>query len=125
MRLTISNAHKAFKGVQALDGAALELRPGEKLGLLGPNGAGKTTLVRAVSGRVRLDSGSVSLDGRALATGDPRPEIGIVPQEISVYPLLSARQNLQVFARFSGVPRVVNGSAPCWRSSAHRARRSS
>ena len=103
MQLTISEAHKAFKGVAALDGAALELRPGEQLGLLGPNGAGKTTLVRAVSGRVRLDSGTVSLDGRALGVRDPRPELGIVPQEISVYPLLSTRQNLQVFGRFSGV----------------------
>ena len=105
MQLTISEAPKAVKGAAALDGAALELRPGEQLGLLGPNGAGKTTLVRAVSGRVRLDSGTVSLDGRALGVRDPRPELGIVPQEISVYPLLSTRQNLQVFGRFSGVSR--------------------
>jgi ABC-2 type transport system ATP-binding protein len=105
VQLTITDAHKAFKGVAALDGAGLELRPGEKLGLLGSNGAGKTTLVRTVSGRVQLDSGSVSLDGRALGTRDSRPELGIVPQEISVYPLLTTRQNLQVFGRFSGVER--------------------
>jgi ABC-type multidrug transport system ATPase subunit len=55
--LTIVNARKSFGKVVALDGAGFELHEGELLALLGPNGAGKTTLIRAVTGRVRLDSG--------------------------------------------------------------------
>jgi ABC-type multidrug transport system ATPase subunit len=60
--LTIRDARKSFGATAALQGASLALEPGELLGLLGPNGAGKTTLVRAVAGRVRLDSGTVGVD---------------------------------------------------------------
>ena len=78
--LGVSGARKSFGEVRALDGVSLELRERELLALLGPNGAGKTTLVRTIAGRVRLDSGSVSLLGRALSRSDPRPELGVVPQ---------------------------------------------
>ena len=105
MILEIADAHKSFAEVQALDGAQLGLEEGEKLGLLGPNGAGKTTLVRAVAGRVRLDRGQIEIEGRHLEVGDPRTALGIVPQEIALYPELSAAENLAVFARFSGVER--------------------
>ena len=73
--------------------------PGELLGLLGPNGAGKTTLVRALAGRVRLDGGSIELFGRPLPTTTRRAGLGVVPQEIALYPLLTARENLEVFGR--------------------------
>jgi len=88
---------------KALDGASLELREGEMLGLLGPNGAGKTTLVRAIAGRVRLDGGAIELFGRALQGGEGRTGLGVVPQEIAVYPLLTARENLEVWGRLHGV----------------------
>ena len=101
--LTIRDARKSFGTVAALRGASLELEPGELLGLLGPNGAGKTTLVRAIAGRVRLDAGGLELLGRPLLPGSPRPELGVVPQEIAVYPLLSARENLEVFGRLHGL----------------------
>src|SRR5215831_14673646 len=101
--LTIRDARKSFGATAALQGASLALEPGELLGLLGPNGAGKTTLVRAVAGRVRLDAGSVELLGRPLRPESPRPELGVVPQEIAVYPLLTARENLEVFGRLQGL----------------------
>lgn len=101
--LQISDAHKSYGSVRALSGASLELRSGEMLGLLGPNGAGKTTLVRAISGRVRLDRGTITLLGRALAPGSSRPDLGVVPQEIALYPLLTARENLETFGRLNGV----------------------
>ena len=101
--LTIRDARKSFGTTAALQGASLTLEPGELLGLLGPNGAGKTTLVRAVAGRVRLDGGSMELLGRPLQPESPRPELGVVPQEIAVYPLLTARENLEVFGRLQGL----------------------
>ena len=101
--LEIRGARKAFGATRALDGLSLSLGEGELLGLLGPNGAGKTTLIRAIAGRVRLDGGSVSLYGRTLAPGKPRPDLGVVPQENALYPLLTARENLETFGRLNGV----------------------
>ena len=101
--LEIRDARKAFGTTRALDGLSFSLGEGELLGLLGPNGAGKTTLIRAIAGRVRLDGGSVSLYGRTLAPGKPRPDLGVVPQENALYPLLTARENLETFGRLNGV----------------------
>jgi len=101
--LRIDDARKTFGSTEALRGLSLELREGELLALLGPNGAGKTTLVRALAGRVRLDGGRLSLLGRDLAPDSPRPELGIVPQEVALYPALTASENLEVFGRLSGI----------------------
>lgn len=102
--LSVRGARRRFGDVQALDSATFELRPGELLGLLGPNGAGKTSLIRAIAGRLRLDEGSVEIDGQPITPGVTRPELGIVPQELAIYPNLSARENLEVFGRLYGVP---------------------
>ncbi len=91
--LTIVGARKRFGGTQALDGAELTLAKGEWLGLLGPNGAGKTTLVRSVTGRVRLDQGTVALHGK----------LGVVPQDLAIYPLMTARENLEIFGALNGL----------------------
>jgi ABC-2 type transport system ATP-binding protein len=101
--LRVEGAAKSFGLVQALNGASLELLEGERLGLLGPNGAGKTTLIRAITGRVRLDRGTIQVGGRELSAEARRREIGVVPQEIALYPLLSPRENLTTFARLNGV----------------------
>ena len=101
--LQVTNAKKQFGPTKALDGASFELRQGELLALLGPNGAGKTTLIRAVAGRVKLDAGHVTLFERRLAAGATPPELGIVPQEIALYALLTARENLEIFGRLQGL----------------------
>jgi ABC-2 type transport system ATP-binding protein len=105
--LQVSNATKKFGPVTALAGATFELRQGELLALLGPNGAGKTTVLRAIAARVRLDAGEIRLFDRPVAWGTTPPELGIVPQEIALYPLLSARENLDIFGRLQG----LSGSA--------------
>ncbi len=112
--LQIIGARKAFDEVQALRGVSLDLRPGELLALLGPNGAGKTTLVRAISGRVRLDGGHIELFGRRLDGAGPRGGLGVVPQEVAVYPLLTARENLEVWGRLHGVPASELASRVAW-----------
>jgi ABC-2 type transport system ATP-binding protein len=95
--LTVQNAVKTFGPNKALDDVTLDLRKGEWLALLGPNGAGKTTLVRAIAGRVRLDSGVVTLPG------SNRDMLGIVPQEIALYPKLTAAENLACFGELQGL----------------------
>jgi ABC-2 type transport system ATP-binding protein len=101
--LSIVDARKSFGAVKALDGVSLELAEGELLALLGPNGAGKTTLIRAIAGRVRLDSGEIRVFGRTAERGRTPPELGIVPQEIALYPLMTARENLGAFGRLHGL----------------------
>jgi ABC-2 type transport system ATP-binding protein len=103
--LSVVNARKSFGAVKALDGASLELRKGELLGLLGPNGAGKTTLIRAITGRVRLDAGEIRVFDRTVDGRRTPPELGIVPQEIALYPLMTARENLEIFGRLQGIAR--------------------
>jgi ABC-2 type transport system ATP-binding protein len=102
--LTVEGAKKRYGQTEALAGVSFEVRPAELVGLLGPNGAGKTTLIKAIAGRVSLDAGTIHLFGRQLARTDPRPEIGVVPQEIAIYDKLTARENLEVFGRLYGVP---------------------
>jgi ABC-2 type transport system ATP-binding protein len=101
--LGVQHAKKSFGERPALIDVSLELRDGELIGLLGPNGAGKTTLVRALSGRVRLDGGTIELFGRSIDATAQREGLGVVPQEIAVYPLLTARENLEAFGRLNGL----------------------
>jgi ABC-2 type transport system ATP-binding protein len=103
--LRVQQAFKRFGETQALNGAEVTLKRGELLLLLGPNGAGKTTLIRAVAGRVRLDQGSIELLGKTVdgSSGSDRRSLGVVPQEIALYPLLSAHENLEVFGSFHGL----------------------
>ena len=112
--LTIRDARKSFGATAALRGVSLELGAGEMLALLGPNGAGKTTLVRAIAGRVSLDSGAIELLGRRLGAGGGREPLGVVPQEIALYPLLTARENLEAFGRLHGMPRAALKSRVEW-----------
>lgn len=88
----------------ALRGVSLSIDRGEIYALLGPNGAGKTTLVRTLSGRVVPTAGTVTIDGRPPATSRrARADIGLVPQQIALYPTLTCKENLTAFARLMGV----------------------
>jgi ABC-2 type transport system ATP-binding protein len=101
--LRIRDVVRRFGAHTALARVSLDLRTGERLALLGPNGAGKTTLVRCVSGRAIPDSGTIEMLGRTLPRTGGRSELGFVPQEIALYPDLTARENLQAFGRFHGL----------------------
>ncbi len=72
--LVVEGVRKAFKGVQALGGADLEVRRGEILGLVGPNGSGKSTLINVVSGHYAADGGSIRFEGKELV-GQPAHRI--------------------------------------------------
>lgn len=91
----------------AVDDLTLQVQTGETLGLLGPNGAGKTTVVRLLTTLAPIQQGQVrifGLDARR-DTMDIRHNLGYVPQQLSIEPALTGRQNVEWFARLYDVPR--------------------
>ncbi len=85
----------------AVDDVTFRVAAGETYGLLGPNGAGKTTTIRLVCGLLSADGGDVSVAGMPVSTSAPKAKahIGYVPQDVSLYPDLTARENLAFFGR--------------------------
>ncbi|MCY3885993.1 MAG: ABC transporter ATP-binding protein [Gammaproteobacteria bacterium] len=97
---------KSFSNVQALTNISLQVEIGDVLGLLGPNGSGKTTLIHVFLGLVRPNTGHAYVLGID-PTLDPRgarKEISYVPEVVSLYPELTAIQNLQFFNSFNEDP---------------------
>jgi len=89
----------------ALQDVSFEISSGDIYGLLGPNGAGKTTTLSILSGILKYDKGSVCYEGIEF-NGHERSiqkQIGVVPQEIALYPTLTARENLTYFGRIYGL----------------------
>jgi ABC-2 type transport system ATP-binding protein len=101
--LHIDSVVKRFGDVTAVAGVSLDVPERQCLGLLGPNGAGKSTLIRSIVGRVRPDSGSIQVFGHAASSAAARAELGWVPQELALYGLLTARENLEAFGRYQGL----------------------
>jgi ABC-2 type transport system ATP-binding protein len=103
--LACRDLRKRFDDLVAVDGVGFEIAPGETYGLLGPNGAGKTTTISMVCGLLERDAGEVVVDGRPLTTTsvEAKGAIGYVPQDVAVYPDLTARENLRFFARLYGL----------------------
>jgi ABC-2 type transport system ATP-binding protein len=89
----------------AVDGVSFEIARGETYGLLGPNGAGKTTTISMVAGILRADAGTVSVDGERVTTGagPAKRRIGLVPQDIALYPDLTGLENLRFFGRLQNL----------------------
>lgn len=103
--LEIADVRKRYGGTVALDGVSLSVSAGEVFGLLGPNGAGKTTLLSIAAGLLAPDSGTVSLFGRPFGpkARELRPLIGLGTQDLSIYPDLSATENLRFFGKLYGL----------------------
>ncbi len=103
--LRCAGLSKRFGARQAVDGISFEIARGETYGLLGPNGAGKTTTISMVCGILARDRGSVVVDGLPLDVGttSAKAAIGLVPQDLAIYPDLTARENLDFFGRLYGL----------------------
>jgi len=103
--LECSGLRKRFGDRQAVDGVGFTIARGETYGLLGPNGAGKTTTISMICGILRRDEGEVLIAGRPMDPGSTalKAEIGYVPQDLAIYPDLSARENLDFFGRLYGL----------------------
>ncbi|HLY50178.1 MAG TPA: ABC transporter ATP-binding protein [Solirubrobacteraceae bacterium] len=96
---------KSFGELEAVRGVSFHIAEGETYGLLGPNGAGKTTTISMACGLLEPDGGEVRVAGKRLTprSVDEKAAIGYVPQELAIYPDLSARENLRFFARLYGL----------------------
>jgi len=99
--LEVGGLAKRFDDIQAVDGVSFYIDQGETYGLLGPNGAGKTTTISMVSGLLEQDAGAVAINGTPMSTRamEPKSVVGLVPQDLAIYPDLTARENLRFFGR--------------------------
>lgn len=98
--IQLQNVNKKIKTNQVLNNISYTFEEGKVYGLYGRNGSGKTMLLRAVSGLIRLDSGSIYVDGKKLHEEISFPEnTGIVIENMELLPRFSARQNLQILAK--------------------------
>ncbi|MCK6553980.1 ABC transporter ATP-binding protein [Candidatus Binatia bacterium] len=99
---------KRYEHVEAVAGLSFEIGQGEVFGLLGPNGAGKTSTISMVATRLRPTSGDAFVFGRSILrdVAAVRQTIGVVPQDIALYPRLTAAENVRFFGRMYGVPKA-------------------
>lgn len=99
---------KRFSGVTAVDNLSLNVRKGEFFGFLGPNGAGKSTTIRMLCGLLRPDTGGVRIAGYDLATEplEVKRNIGVLPEEPSLYERLTAREFLVFAGRMYGLTKA-------------------
>ena len=105
MLIEAKGIKKYYKKVRAVDGIDLEVRQGEILGILGPNGAGKSTAISVISSLIRPDEGDVFFKEESILKNPAaiRRVMGIVPQEVALYPDLSAAENLKFFGKLYGL----------------------
>jgi ABC-2 type transport system ATP-binding protein len=105
--IDIQNLTKYYRGgiKPAINNINLTVNEGHIFGLLGPNGAGKTTLIRILCGLLAPTSGEVIISGFSLKHELPEIKkiIGMVPQEIALYPSLTARENLWIYGGICGL----------------------
>ena len=89
----------------ALNNISLDIEEGEFFGLLGPNAAGKTTLISVITGLLKITSGELFLKGVNVKTHPAgiKKNIGLIPQELALYTVLTIRENLQFFGRMHGL----------------------
>jgi ABC-2 type transport system ATP-binding protein len=100
--ISVSGLVKRYGSHVAVDGVSFEVRPGEAFGILGPNGAGKTTTLEMIEGLREPDGGEIVLMGEHVWP-DPRrvqSRIGVQLQSTSLFDMLTARELLELFARF-------------------------
>ena len=110
--LRCEGLRKSFGDLVAVDGVSFHVDEGETYGLLGPNGAGKTTTISMIAGLLTADEGSVTLAGKRVTTRSvaAKASIGFVPQDLAIYPDLTARENIRFFGKLYGLASTVLGA---------------
>ncbi len=101
--IEVNDLHKTYAGssTPAVAGVSFDIRQGEIFSLLGPNGAGKTTVISMLSCLLTPTQGDASVAGHSVTkqSGEVKKRIGVVPQDLALYPSLSARRNLEFWGR--------------------------
>ena len=103
--IEVKELKKSFKDLQAVQGVTFSVMQGEILSLLGPNGAGKSTTISMLSGLLMPTSGDAFIMGHSVIK-EPKAakaSLGVVPQDIALYPDLSARENLIFWGKMYGL----------------------
>ena len=103
--LVVDSLVRRFGDLTAVDDVSFRIAPGETYGLLGPNGAGKTTTISMIAGLIAADEGTVTVAGDLMTprTVEPKRHLGLVPQDLAIYPELTGRENLALFGRLQGL----------------------
>ncbi|CAN5821502.1 ABC transporter ATP-binding protein [soil metagenome] len=106
--LTLTDLHRHYGDVRAVDGVTLRVQAGERFVLLGPSGSGKTTILRLVAGFDAPTSGSVVLDGQSVDGLPPeRRNVGVVFQDYALFPHRTVAQNIEFGLRMRKVDKAV------------------
>ncbi len=103
--LDCTDLRKEYGNLVAVDGVGFTIDVGETYGLLGPNGAGKTTTISMIAGLLDGDGGTAFVSGNKITTKSTAAKavIGLVPQDLAIYPDLTARENLRFFGKLYGI----------------------
>ena len=103
--LTLSNVKKGFGAHEIIKGISFQVEKGESFGLLGPNGAGKSTLISMICGLLPYGAGEILINGKLVGRHlkETKQIIGVVPQDIALYPTMSALDNLIFWGRMYGL----------------------
>jgi len=105
MLLKVENLQKNFGSIKAVDGIAFEVKKGEVFGLLGPNGAGKSTTISMISTLLPPSAGVILYEGKDIFENPKaiQRKLGVVPQDIALYPTLSGYENLTFWGNMYGL----------------------
>jgi ABC-2 type transport system ATP-binding protein len=103
--LVVQGLVRRYGELTAVDGVSFHIDAGETYGLLGPNGAGKTTTISMVAGLIAADAGSITVAGQVMGPSEVavKHHLGLVPQDLAIYPELTGRENLTFFGRLQGL----------------------
>lgn len=103
--LVVHDIKKSFGKKEVVKGVSFSIEKGESFGLLGPNGAGKSTTISMICGLMPYDNGDVQVGGISVKASpmEVKRKIGVVPQDIALYPTMSAKDNLIFWGKMYGL----------------------
>ncbi len=103
--LEVKDLEKQYKNVKAVNGISFDVKKGEVFGLLGPNGAGKSTTISIISTLFKPTTGDIYYDGQSILKTPKaiQEKLGVVPQEIALYPTLTGYENLRFWGQAYGI----------------------